>query len=68
MGKFIREKGLISFRKVLESLGIMSSAVLLLFMAPETNLGFPQEAWPLIVGMFGAGYAQGLAILPYIPE
>jgi hypothetical protein len=41
MGKYIREKGLISFRKVLESIGIAASAFLLLLMAPETALGLP---------------------------
>jgi len=42
--------------------------LLLLVMAPESELGIPKTIWPLIVAIFLMGYAQGLAILPYIPE
>jgi len=39
--KYVIDRGLLSFRKVLESIGIFMSAFLLLFMAPETAIGIP---------------------------
>lgn len=39
--KYVIDRGLLSFRKVLESIGIFLSAFLLLFMAPETAIGIP---------------------------
>lgn len=57
MAKYIRGKGMISFRKVLESVGSALSVFVVLFMAPETGLGIPQEAWSVIFGMFVAGFA-----------
>lgn len=42
MGVFIRKRGIINFRKLLEACGLGFSAFLLLFMAPETTIGIPQ--------------------------
>lgn len=39
--KYVVERGLVSFRKVLESCGIFLAAFTLIFMAPETKLGIP---------------------------
>jgi len=57
-----------NFRKILLSLGSLMSILLLVIMAPESELGIPKTIWPLIIAVFLMGYAQGLAILPYIPE
>jgi len=68
MGKFIRERGLLGFRKVLLGGGLAFSMINVLLLAPETGLGIPNSVYPVIIGVFLAGFAQGMAILPYISE
>lgn len=41
MRRYVMERGLISFRKVLESMGIFVSAFCLIFMSPCTTIGVP---------------------------
>lgn len=46
-----------NYRKILISLSILIAILLLLVIAPETELGIPKNVWPLITAIFLMGFA-----------